>query len=148
VLQFVDREVAGGREVSADPLYFASGRVGAASAGGGVQTGGAGGRIGIIDGGVSAGTSGLARQQGFAAGAPRPNDHAVAIAIACVQEDVARVWNSLAEQNFVHDDLPDLFASDVVWLMVPRMMFCIWLETTSAVAESLAMAIETPARSR
>lgn len=37
-------------------------------------------RIGIIDGGVGPGTPGLAAQQGFAEGAPRANDHAVAIA--------------------------------------------------------------------
>ncbi|KQM36595.1 S8 family serine peptidase [Sphingomonas sp. Leaf10] len=41
---------------------------------------GAGSRIGIIDGGVGPGTPGLAAQQGFAEGAPRANDHAVAIA--------------------------------------------------------------------
>lgn len=77
------RKVSGGREISADPLYFASGGVAAPS---GVavpappaQAGG-GERIGIVDGGVRAGTLGLAAQQGFAAGAPRANDHAAAIA--------------------------------------------------------------------
>lgn len=75
------RRVAGGREVSADPLYFASGSRGAAVPTPAlvVQRGTAG-RIGIIDGGVPAGTPGLARQQGFAAGGARPNDHAAAIA--------------------------------------------------------------------
>lgn len=75
------RAVAGGREVSADPLYFASGAMGVAMGGGGAaQASGSAGRIGIIDGGVPPGTPGLARQQGFAQGGPRPNDHAAAIA--------------------------------------------------------------------
>lgn len=75
------RKVAGGREVSADPLYFASGSAAApaASAATPAQSGAAG-RIGVIDGGVRAGTVGLAAQQGFATGAPRANDHAAAIA--------------------------------------------------------------------
>ncbi|MGW8192371.1 S8 family serine peptidase [Sphingomonas hankookensis] len=37
-------------------------------------------RIGIIDGGVTAGTPGLAAQQGFASGAPRASDHGMAVA--------------------------------------------------------------------
>ncbi|PZT91404.1 hypothetical protein CA237_15720 [Sphingomonas sp. ABOLH] len=37
-------------------------------------------RIGIIDGGVSPGTPGLAAQQGFASGAPRASDHGMALA--------------------------------------------------------------------
>ncbi|WCP73926.1 S8 family serine peptidase [Sphingomonas hankookensis] len=37
-------------------------------------------RIGIIDGGVAAGTPGLAAQQGFASGAPRASDHGMAVA--------------------------------------------------------------------
>lgn len=78
------RKIAGGREVSADPLYFASGNAAASPAGArsapSAQAGTAAGRIGIIDGGVRAGTPGLAAQQGFAAGAPRANDHAAAIA--------------------------------------------------------------------
>ncbi|HEY0622997.1 S8 family serine peptidase [Sphingomonas sp.] len=75
------RKVAGGREVSADPLYFASGgaTMPATSAAAPPQASAAG-RIGIIDGGVRAGTAALAAQQGFAAGAPRANDHAAAIA--------------------------------------------------------------------
>lgn len=77
------RAIAGGREVSADPLYFASGRPGVAltpPASARVMQPGGAGRIGIIDGGVAVGTSGLARQQGFAPGGARPNDHAAAIA--------------------------------------------------------------------
>lgn len=75
------RKVAGGREVSADPLYFASGSAAEPATSAPVRArAGAGERIGIIDGGVRAGTTGLAAQQGFAAGAPRANDHAAAIA--------------------------------------------------------------------
>lgn len=76
------RQVAGGREVSADPLYFASGSAaGPAVPGPGLPAqGGSGARIGIIDGGVPAGTPGLLRQQGFAQGGPRAHDHAAAIA--------------------------------------------------------------------
>lgn len=76
------RKIGGNREVSADPLYFASGGTAtpAASSVPAPAQSGAAGRIGIIDGGVRSGTAGLAAQQGFAAGAPRPNDHAAAIA--------------------------------------------------------------------
>lgn len=75
------RKVAGGREVSADPLYFASGGTGMpATVEPASAQAGAAGRIGVIDGGVRAGTAGLAAQQGFATGAPRANDHAAAIA--------------------------------------------------------------------
>jgi len=73
--------LAAGREVSADPLYFASGGAVASAASARVALqAGSSGRIGIIDGGVPAGTAGVAAQQGFAAGAPRANDHAAAIA--------------------------------------------------------------------
>lgn len=76
------RKVAGGREVSADSLYFASGSgmAPASPSRPAVPQAGVAGRIGIIDGGVRAGTTGLAAQQGFASGAPRANDHAAAIA--------------------------------------------------------------------
>ncbi|MEH3035762.1 MAG: S8 family serine peptidase [Sphingomonas adhaesiva] len=75
------RALAPGREVSADPLHFPGGALGTttlAMAAPPAAPGGA--RIGLIDGGVRAGTPGLIRQQAFAAGAPRPNDHAAAIA--------------------------------------------------------------------
>ncbi|WP_241527221.1 MULTISPECIES: S8 family serine peptidase [Sphingomonas] len=74
--------LAGGREVSADPLYFPSGTIGpVAPAGPAVQRrGGKAGRIGIIDGGVPVGTPGLSRQLGFAQGSPRASDHASGIA--------------------------------------------------------------------
>ena len=74
------RAVAGGREVSADPLYFASGGLGAPAAANTTQAGGAKGRIGIVDGGVPPGTPGLVRQQSFVLGGSRPTDHAAAIA--------------------------------------------------------------------
>lgn len=75
------RKIADGREVSADPLYFANGGSGRPAASASLPPqGGAARRIGIIDGGVPPGTAGLAAQHGFASGAPRPNDHAAAIA--------------------------------------------------------------------
>ncbi|MFL9841127.1 S8 family serine peptidase [Sphingomonas sp. ST-64] len=75
------RKLADGREVSTDPLYFPSGSVGpAAAVGTPMAPYGTNSLIGIIDGGVPVGTPGLVRQQGFASGAPRTSDHAVAIA--------------------------------------------------------------------
>lgn len=75
------RKAAGGREVSADPLYFASGSSSVPAAPSATMAReGAARRIGIIDGGLRAGTPGLAAQQGFATGAPVANDHAAAIA--------------------------------------------------------------------
>lgn len=76
------RALAGGREVSADPLHFASGALAApAMAGASAEgTAAAHGRIGIVDGGVLSATPGLVRQQAFATGGARPQDHAAAIA--------------------------------------------------------------------
>ncbi len=75
------QRLAGEREVSVDPLYFASGgaMARAVPAMAALQAGTAR-PIGIIDGGVPPGTAGAVVQQGFAAGAPRANDHAAAIA--------------------------------------------------------------------
>lgn len=77
------RDIAGGREVSADPLHFTSGMLAAnAPAAPVVAPAGRrdGQRIGIVDGGVGPGTPGLASQRGFARGGPRAQDHASAIA--------------------------------------------------------------------
>jgi len=75
------RQLADGREVSADPLYFASGGAMALATPAAIaRPAGVAGRIGVIDGGVPPGTAGLSAQRGFASGAPRPNDHAAAIA--------------------------------------------------------------------
>jgi len=75
------RKVAGQREISADPLYFtSSSAVAPATAAPAPAQAGTAARIGIIDGGVPPGTAAVAAQQGFAAGAPRANDHAAAIA--------------------------------------------------------------------
>lgn len=75
------RDVAKGREVTADPLHFTSGALGEeATADAPPAPVQARGRIGIIDGGVPRDTPGLAQQQGFASGGPRPHDHAAAIA--------------------------------------------------------------------
>lgn len=78
------RALAGKREVSTDPLHFASGAVpgeappmparAAAAAPGAL-------RIGIIDGGIDAGAfASPVVQRGFAAGAPAVNGHAMAVA--------------------------------------------------------------------
>ena len=80
--------IAGADRVTLDPLYSASGeavpaRIPAEArvrGGDGPAPGTGGKRIGIIDGGVSAGTPGLAAQQGFAIGAPRASDHGMALA--------------------------------------------------------------------
>ena len=53
-----------------------------------------------------------------------------------------------AQLLVLEDDADDLGAMVRRLQIVPRMTFCIWLETTSAVAASLAIAIATPARSR
>ncbi len=78
------RALAPGREVTSDALHFPSGAVGAATASIGAAVNAAApshrGRIGIVDGGVSAQTPGLVRQQGFARGGPVTSEHAVAIA--------------------------------------------------------------------
>ncbi|WP_186456905.1 S8 family serine peptidase [Sphingomonas suaedae] len=86
------RGIARGKDVSADQLHFASGATAASAPRNisGVKPSGGGGRIGIIDGGVSARTPGLARQQGFAEGAPRPHDHAAAIASILTGDGVVR----------------------------------------------------------
>ncbi|MEH3046200.1 S8 family serine peptidase [Sphingomonas adhaesiva] len=74
------RRIAGGREVSADPLHFPVGALGATAIAAPTAAAPAASRIGIIDGGVRAATPGLVGQQAFAIGAPQPNDHAAAIA--------------------------------------------------------------------
>jgi hypothetical protein len=81
-------KIAGADRVTLDPLYSASGEatparipaVAGVRGGDGPAPGTGGKRIGIIDGGVSADTPGLAAQQGFASGAPRASDHGMAVA--------------------------------------------------------------------
>lgn len=80
--------IVGGDRVTLDPLYAQNGVAevrtlafaGVRGGGGGRLAPGAPKRIGIIDGGVVAGTPGLAAQQGFASGAPRASDHGMAVA--------------------------------------------------------------------
>ncbi|MCX8477754.1 MAG: S8 family serine peptidase [Sphingomonas sp.] len=78
------RALAGKREVSTDPLHFASGAaLGEAPTPALVRAAPAPGalRIGIIDGGIDAGAfSNPIVQRGFAAGAPAVNGHAMAVA--------------------------------------------------------------------
>jgi hypothetical protein len=82
-----------GREISADPIHFTSGRPRAAPAdtpparGPGAQ----GGVVGIIDGGALPGAR-IAAQAGFAQGAPRPNAHAQAIVSLLGGAGSARVF--------------------------------------------------------
>lgn len=80
----VMRKTAGRREVSADPLHFASGEAVTAAAlppPAPVVTLQPGGRIGIIDGGVNDGAvTGRVTQSGFATGAPVANNHGTGIA--------------------------------------------------------------------
>lgn len=79
------RAVAGSREVSTDPLHVRSGGAGglvraAPFAAATPAPGAEGRRIGIVDGGVSRATPGLADQRSFANGAPSAQDHATQIA--------------------------------------------------------------------
>lgn len=81
------RRLAGGRDVSSDPLHFASGALADSSdqpaeprGGASPPRGAVNRRIGLIDGAVPTDTPGLARQQSFVRGNSRANDHAVAIA--------------------------------------------------------------------
>lgn len=77
------RALAGKREVSTDPLHFASGAALGEASLAPVRAAPAPGalRIGIIDGGIDAGAfAGRIVQRGFAAGAPAVNGHAMAVA--------------------------------------------------------------------
>ena len=77
------RKFAGGHDVSADPLHFASGASGEAdrASPSGPASVEAGTRIGVVDGGIDSGSiSGAVTQSGFAAGAPATNNHGTAIA--------------------------------------------------------------------
>ncbi len=78
------RKLAGKRDVSADPLHFASGAVGAPTAskspGAAPVASGAAMRIGIIDGAIGGAIRGAIAHAGFARGAGTPNNHASAIA--------------------------------------------------------------------
>lgn len=72
------RRLLPGKQISADQIHFASGKV----VPGGTSTPNPmprGGTVGVIDGGVLPGAR-IAAQAGFAGGAPRPNAHAQAIA--------------------------------------------------------------------
>lgn len=91
------RKALPGREISADQLHFPSGGGGAR----GGASGGAGkpaslprgGTVGVIDGGIG-GSSRLVQQKGFAAGAPKVNDHASAIASLLEGAGTARIYGA------------------------------------------------------
>jgi minor extracellular protease Epr len=75
------RKLAPDAEVSANPLYFASGNAGGAGGAALAPDDNRSSAIGMIDGGVAAlpGLS-VAEQRGFAAGAPAPSAHGTAVA--------------------------------------------------------------------
>jgi len=88
------RKMLPGREITADQIHFPSG--GATAAAGAASATGAlprGGTVGVIDGGV-AGSDRLAGRRGFARDAPRPNDHASAIASLLAGAGTAKIYNA------------------------------------------------------
>ncbi|UIJ46087.1 S8 family serine peptidase [Sphingomonas cannabina] len=74
------RRLAPVAAVSADVLHFESGGLGTAAQEARASAAGKGIVVGMIDSGVGRGVGGPVRQQGFAAGAPRPSDHGTAVA--------------------------------------------------------------------
>ncbi|MBH0112067.1 S8 family serine peptidase [Novosphingobium sp. YJ-S2-02] len=88
------RKALPGREISADQLHFPagttapSGQAGASSA-----ALPRGGTVGVIDGGLAAGSAArLVAQKGFARGAPRQDEHAAAIASLLTGAGTARLY--------------------------------------------------------
>lgn len=88
------RKALPGREVSADQLHFPAGGMGKggkpASDSGALPRGGT---VGVIDGGI-AGSDRLLAQRGFAQGAPRPSDHASAIASLLKGASTAHIYGA------------------------------------------------------
>lgn len=89
------RKALPGREISADQLHFPAGVAVAASRAAAATSGALprGGTVGVIDGGI-AGSDRLAAQRGFAQGAPKPNDHASAIASLLKGAGTARIYGA------------------------------------------------------
>ncbi|WP_322963619.1 S8 family serine peptidase [Sphingomonas fuzhouensis] len=75
-----------GGEVSADQLHLPSGGMAPLWTTALAEPGGGGTMVGVIDGGVE----GAALAQGFATGAPRPNDHGTAVASLIAGRDGVR----------------------------------------------------------
>ncbi|KHK93215.1 S8 family serine peptidase [Novosphingobium malaysiense] len=89
------RKALPGHDVSADQLYFPSGRTVAVGTAAAASSGALprGGTVGVIDGGIS-GSDLLAGQRGFAKGAPHRSDHASAIASLLAGAGTARVYGA------------------------------------------------------
>lgn len=87
------RKTLPGREISADQLHFPSG--GTPTQDGKAVSGALprGGTVGVIDGGIG-GSTRLASQRGFAAGAPKTSDHASAIASLLTGAGTARIYGA------------------------------------------------------
>jgi hypothetical protein len=85
------RKLLPGREISADQIHFASGARAATGAAPPAQPQPSGGAVGIIDGGALPGPR-IAAQAGFAQGAPRPEEHAQAIASLLGGAGVQRIY--------------------------------------------------------
>ncbi|MBT0669500.1 S8 family serine peptidase [Novosphingobium profundi] len=82
-------------DVSADQIHFRAGvtpgLAGAVSAAPAALP--RGGRVGVIDGGMTA-SNRLAAQEGFAKGAPRPDEHAMAIGSLLAGAGTARIYSA------------------------------------------------------
>ncbi|HKT85107.1 MAG TPA: S8 family serine peptidase [Novosphingobium sp.] len=88
------RRLLPGREITADQLHFPSASAKAATrAASNAAALPRGGTVGVIDGGI-AGSDRLAGQRGFAAGAPRANDHASAIASLLAGAGTSKLYNA------------------------------------------------------
>jgi hypothetical protein len=84
------RRALPGRTVTADQIHFPGGATGAATTAAPATMVPTGGTVGVIDGGVRPNAR-LFAQAGFAAGAPRPNDHAQAIVSLLAGAGTARI---------------------------------------------------------
>jgi len=86
------RKALPGKDISADQIHFPAGSARRARTGASPQAGlPHGGTVGIIDGGV-AGSDRLAAQRGFARGAPKPSEHASAIASLLKGAGTSRIF--------------------------------------------------------
>lgn len=88
------RKALPGKEVTADQLHFQAGGVtGKARAAPPSPPLPRGGTVGVIDGGI-AGSKRLVGQRGFVAGAPKPSDHASAIASLLTGAGTERIYGA------------------------------------------------------
>lgn len=87
------RKLLPGREITADQIHFPSGSASASTGRATAEALPRGGTVGVIDGGI-AGSDLLAGQRGFAAGAPKANDHASAIASLLAGAGTAKIYGA------------------------------------------------------